>query len=175
VAVAPAGTPRQAVRGADVICTATRSAVPLFEAADLAPGAHINAVGAYRLDMSEVPPEAFRRASPVVIDQLEAALAEAGDLVDALDGGYLGRADIVEIGQLLIGNEAQAGADSADVHAAAPAAASGPGVSSGPGLTIFKSVGIAAQDWAVCELAVRRAREAGAMPGAPEDGGAVIA
>ena len=176
VAVTPAGTPRQAVRGADVICTATRSAVPLFEAADLAPGAHINAVGAYRLDMSEVPPEAFRRASPVVIDQLEAALAEAGDLVDALDGGYLRRADIVEIGQLLIGNEAQAGAGSAAARAAAArAAASGPGVSSGPGLTIFKSVGIAAQDWAVCELAVRRAREAGAIPGAPEDGGAVIA
>jgi ornithine cyclodeaminase/alanine dehydrogenase-like protein (mu-crystallin family) len=177
VAVAPAGTPRQAVRDADVICTATRSAVPLFEAADLAPGAHINAVGAYRLDMSEVPPEAFRRASAVVIDQLEAALAEAGDLVDALDGGYLRRADIVEIGQLLIGNEAPAGAGSAAARAAAvaPAAASGPGASSGPGFTIFKSVGIAAQDWAVCELAVRRAREAGAIPGAPEDGGAVIA
>jgi ornithine cyclodeaminase len=144
---------RQAVRGAQVICTATRSAEPLFEAADLEPAAHINAIGAYRLDMSEVPPEAFQRADAVVIDQLEAALAEAGDLVQALNRGYLLRADLVEIGQLLDGENVR------------PAGTRGR-------LTIFKSVGIAAQDWAVCELAVRRAREAGAIPGSPEDGGA---
>jgi len=109
--------------------------------------------------------------------QLPAFADDSGLVVDALDGGYLRRADIVEIGQLLIGNEGQAGAGSAAARAAPvdPAAASGPGASSGPGLTIFKSVGIAAQDWAVCELAVRRAREAGAITGAPEDGGAVIA
>jgi ornithine cyclodeaminase len=117
---------------------------------DLEPAAHINAVGSYTLDMCEVPPEAFRQAAMVVIDQLAAALAEAGDLVRALDGGYLGREDIVEIGQLLTRDAGPAG-----------------------GLTIFKSVGIAAQDWAVCELAVRRARETGAIPGAPDDGGTV--
>jgi ornithine cyclodeaminase len=143
VAVDPAGSASEAVSGADVICTATRSAAPLFEAADLAPAAHINAVGSYQLDMCEVPAEAFRRAAMVVIDQLEAALAEAGDVVQALDGGCLRREDIIEIGRLLTGD-------------AAPAA----------GLTIFKSVGIAAQDWAVGELAVRRARETGAIPGA---------
>jgi len=147
VAVSPAQTAPQAVRGADVICTATRSTAPLFEAGDLQEQAHINAIGAYRPDMCEVPPEAFRRAAVVVIDQLEAALAEAGDLTQALDGGYLRREDLIEIGQLL--------ADSA----AAPA---------GRGLTIFKSVGIAAQDWSVCELAVRRAREAGILPGEEE-------
>jgi ornithine cyclodeaminase len=113
--------------------------------------AHINAVGAYRLDMCEVPPEAFRLAGTVVIDQLEAVLAEAGDVVQALEAGCLRRTDLVEIGQLLISG--------------APPPAAG-------GLTIFKSVGIAAQDWSVCELAVRRARETGAIPGAPEDGGA---
>ncbi len=147
VAVDAAESARRAVRGADVICTATRSAQPLFEAGDLAPAAHVNAVGSYRLDMCEVPPEAFRRAAVVVIDQLQAALAEAGDLVQALDGGYLHRADVIEMGQLLTGG------------AAHPA-----------GLTIFKSVGIAAQDWAVCELAVRRARDAGLLPSPPADG-----
>ncbi len=165
VTVNPAATPREAVRGADVICTATRSAEPLFEAADLEPAAHVNAVGAYRLDMSEVPPEAFRQADLVVIDQLEAALAEAGDLVHALNRGYLRRADLIEIGELLASDPAAA--------ASGPGAgASGPAAAPEHGLTIFKSVGIAAQDWAVCELAVRRAREAGAIPGAAEDGGA---
>jgi ornithine cyclodeaminase/alanine dehydrogenase-like protein (mu-crystallin family) len=155
VIVTPAAATRQAVRGADVICTATRSAEPLFEAADLEPAAHINAVGAYRLDMCEVPPEAFRRADVVVIDQLEAALAEAGDLVHALNRGYLRRADLVEIGQLLTGGDVK------------PASV----VHSG-GLTIFKSVGIAAQDWAMCDLVVRRARETGVIPPGPENGSA---
>jgi ornithine cyclodeaminase/alanine dehydrogenase-like protein (mu-crystallin family) len=152
VAVTATQTAPQAVRGADVICTATRSTAPLFEAGDLQEQAHINAVGAYRLDMCEVPPEAFRRAAVVVIDQLEAALAEAGDLTQALDGGYLRREDLVEIGQLLADGAAQPGS---------PVQAGG---GPGGGLTIFKSVGIAAQDWSVCELAVRRAREAGVLP-----------
>ena len=144
-----AETCRQAVRGADVICAATRSQAPLFETGGLAPTAHINAIGAYRLDMHEVPPEAFRLAATVAIDQLAAVLAEAGDVVAALDGGFLRRANLAEIGQLLISGTAPAS-----------------------GLTIFKSVGIAGQDWPACELAVRRAWEAGLLPGGPQDGGA---
>jgi ornithine cyclodeaminase len=141
VAVHVAGSAAEAVRGADVICTATRSTAPLFDEADLAEHAHVNAIGAYTLEMSEVPPGAFGRASAVVIDQLDAVLAEAGDVVDALDAGQLRREDLIEIGSLLSGT--------------APPAA---------GLTIFKSVGIAAQDWSVCELAIQRAREAGLLP-----------
>jgi ornithine cyclodeaminase/alanine dehydrogenase-like protein (mu-crystallin family) len=154
VAVAPAQTAPQAVRGADVICTATRATAPLFGAGDLQERAHINAIGAYRRDMCEVPAEAFRRAGVVVIDQLEAALAEAGDLTQALDGGYLRREDLVEIGRLLADGTAPPGDGTAPP---------------GDGLTIFKSVGIAAQDWSVSELAVRRAREAGVLP-AEDDG-----
>jgi ornithine cyclodeaminase len=156
---------REAVIGADVICAATRASEPLFEAEDLLPHAHINAVGAYRLDMCEVPPEAFARAAVVVIDQLAAVLAEAGDLVAALEAGYLRPVDLIELGDLL----------TMDATARAALTGGGPdgGAGSGPGagLTIFKSVGIAAQDWSVCELAVRRARQAGAIPGRPEDGG----
>ena len=153
VAIAPVASARGAVRGADVICTATRSAEPLFAAADLEPAAHVNAVGSYRLDMCEVPPEAFRDAAAVVIDQMEAAMAEAGELVQALDRGYLRRADIIEIGQLLAGGAA----------AGRPPRPRVPGGPAASGPTIFKSVGIAAQDWAACELIVRRAREAGAI------------
>jgi ornithine cyclodeaminase len=130
----PAASAADAIRGAHVICAATRSRAPLFEVGDLADQVHINAVGAYRPDMCEVPAAAFGRATMVVIDQLEAALAEAGDVIQAIAAGQLRQDRLVEIGQLL----------------AAPARPPG-------GTTIFKSVGIAAQDWALAELVVSRA------------------
>jgi hypothetical protein len=74
-------------------------------------------------------------ATAVVIDQLEAVLAEAGDIIQAVEAGQLRQESLVEIGQLL----------------ASPADPPG-------GVTIFKSVGIAAQDWALAELVVARAR-----------------
>jgi len=134
VSFLPAASPPDAVRGAHVICTATRSQDPLFEVGDLGPQVHINAVGSYRADMCEVPAAAFGQATAVVIDQLEAAAAEAGDIIQAIEAGQLRQESLVEIGQLL----------------ARPANPPG-------GLTIFKSVGIAAQDWALAELVVARA------------------
>lgn len=125
----------EAVRGAHVISAATRSQAPLFELGDLEQQVHINAVGAYRPDMCEVPAAAFGVAATVVIDQLEAVLAEAGDVIQAIAAGHLRPESMVEIGQLL----------------AVPADPPG-------GTTIFKSVGIAAQDWALAELVVSRAR-----------------
>jgi ornithine cyclodeaminase len=138
----PVASAREAVRGADVICAATRSKVPLFEAGDLAPEVHINAIGAYMADMCEVPAGAFARAAIVVIDQLEAAMTEAGDVIQAIDAGQLRKESLVEIGSLLAGQPPPPG-----------------------GVTIFKSVGIAAQDWALGELVVSRARDSGAMAG----------
>ena len=140
----PAASSRAAVRGAHVICTATRSEAPLFEADDLAAEVHINAVGAYRATMCEVPAAALAQASLVVIDDLEAAMAEAGDLIQAIEAGQLRRERLVEIGRLLT----------------TPARPPG-------GLTVFKSVGIAAQDWALADLVVSRARERGIMPAEP--------
>jgi ornithine cyclodeaminase len=140
VRFSPAGSPGQAVRGADVICTATRSAAPLFEPADVQKNVHINAIGAYRLDMRELPSGLLGQAQVIVIDQLDAALAEAGEIVAALQDGSIRREDLVEMGPFL----------------------SGPPVSSEVrgGVTVFKSVGVAAQDWSVCELAVQRLQEA---------------
>jgi ornithine cyclodeaminase len=134
VAFMAAASAADAVRGADVICAATRSQEPLFAVGDLADQVHINAVGAYRPDMCEVPAAAFGRAAAVVIDQLEAVLAEGGDVIQAIAAGQLRQENLVEISQLL----------------AVPAAPPG-------GTTIFKSVGIAAQDWALAELVVSRA------------------
>ncbi len=135
-------TPAEAVRGADVVCTATRSTAPLFAAADLGSSVHINAIGAFRPDMCEVPSEAFKKADLVVVDQVDAALAEAGDVIQALAAGALVREELIQIGSLI-----------------------GTYATSRGGVTIFKSVGIAAQDWSMAELSVRRAREAGLLPG----------
>jgi ornithine cyclodeaminase/alanine dehydrogenase-like protein (mu-crystallin family) len=136
----PARSPAQAVDGADVICTATRSAAPLFRPGDVQDQAHVNAIGAYRLDMCELPSGLLRDAALVVIDQVDAALAEAGDIVAAIEDGSIRQDDLVEIGQLLSGT-AVAGQVQRRV-------------------TVFKSVGVAAQDWSVCELAVERLRQA---------------
>jgi ornithine cyclodeaminase/alanine dehydrogenase-like protein (mu-crystallin family) len=127
----------EAVRGADIVCTATRATVALFEPDDLQPTVHINAVGAYRKDMCEVPAGTFGRARLVVVDQLDAVLAEAGDLIQALETDQLRPDALVTVAEVLAGAVGPAG-----------------------GLTIFKSVGIAAQDWAVAELVVRRVQAA---------------
>lgn len=126
---------REAVRGVDIVVTATPATEPLFELEDLSPTCHVNAIGSYRPEMRELPVELLRSASTVAVDQLEAAREEAGELIEAVRSGALSWADVGEIGSLL-------------VHA--PAATR-------PGPTVFKSVGIAAQDWALARLAVRRA------------------
>lgn len=131
VTVVAAPTARDALHGADVVCTATTSREPIFSADLVEPGTHLNAVGSFRLDMTELPPELFARAGLVAVDSREAALAEAGELVAAIRRGLIAEDGVVEIGE--IPREWAAGRD--------PSA-----------ITIFKSVGLAIQDLAAAEL-----------------------
>lgn len=124
----------EAISRADIICTATPSTAPLFDVADLKPNAHVNAIGAFTPAMCELPPELLRDADIIAIDEMEASMTEAGDLLQAIDQGMLNREKLVELGKLLVD----------------------PGLSRGRGWTVFKSVGIAAQDLAVAELAVKK-------------------
>lgn len=124
-----------AVRSADVICCATTSSTPVFDADWLAPGAHVNGIGAFQLSMVEIPPEAIGRASLVAVDSREAAMAEAGDVVAAIEGGFVERDALVEIGTVDPGWAASRPVDA---------------------ITVFKSVGLAIQDVAAAELAVSR-------------------
>jgi alanine dehydrogenase len=135
VQVAAAGSAEEAVRGADVVCCATTSERPVFDAAWLRPGAHVNGVGAYRLGMIELPPDLFALAGVVAVDSRSAVMAEAGDVVAAIDSGLLPRQSLVEIGEI----------------SREWATARDPGA-----ITVFKSVGLAIQDVAAAELAVRR-------------------
>lgn len=135
IVVEAAPTAEAAVRGADVICCATTSSEPVFDASWVRPGAHVNGIGAYRLDMVELPPGLFGRAAIIAIDSRAASMAEAGDVVAAIAQGFVSEADLVEIGAI-----EHDWAASRDPEA----------------ITIFKSVGLAIQDVAAAELVVAR-------------------
>ena len=123
------------VRGSDVICAATTARQPVLEAAWVGAGCHVNGIGAYRPDMVELPPELFGRASLVAVDAHAAAMAEAGDVLAAIEAGAIGADNLVEIGRV----------DRGWASARDPEA-----------ITVFKSVGLAIQDLAATEIAVRR-------------------
>jgi alanine dehydrogenase len=134
-----ARTASQAVRDADIICTATTSLTPVFDDADLKPGAHINAVGSYTPQMQEIPAQTVARAK-VVVDSMSASLTEAGDLIIPLKDGVITKNHIHgEIGQVAAGEIT--------------------GREREEELTFFKSVGVAAQDAAVARLVLERAEE----------------
>jgi ornithine cyclodeaminase/alanine dehydrogenase-like protein (mu-crystallin family) len=129
------------IRAADVVCTATSSNTPVLADADLAPGTHINAIGAYRPDAREIPGETVARAR-LVVDSRETYLHEAGDLVMALEEGLLPAGTVpAELGEVVAGKE--------------------PGRRDGEQLTLFKSVGNAVQDLAAASVVLERARRLG--------------
>jgi ornithine cyclodeaminase len=129
---APAASAAAAVEGADVVCCATNAESPVLEASVIAGRVHVNAVGSYRAEMRELPGELLAAAELVAVDEVAAALAEAGEVIDALQRGLLQESALQEIGRV-------------DV---APNDLRGP--------TVFKSVGVAVQDWAMCRLLEER-------------------
>src|SRR5215813_13377 len=133
-----ADSPSQAVSEALVICAATTSTSPVFEGADLRPGAHVNGVGSFRPAMQEIDCVTLQRASKIVVDSREGALTEAGDLLVAIERGEIQSSDIyAEIGEIAAG--LKAGREDDDE------------------ITYFKSVGNAAQDAAVAQAIYQRA------------------
>jgi alanine dehydrogenase len=134
-----AATPAQALAEADVVCTATAAPTPLFADADIRPGTHINGVGSYKPTMAEVPAATVARAR-LIVDQREAAWAEAGDLVQARDAGLIDVSHVAgELGEVVAGRV--------------------PGRVDEHEVTFFKSVGNAVQDLAVAGLVLARAAE----------------
>lgn len=135
-----ADSPSQAVRDADVICAATNSSTPVFNGEDLKPGAHVNGTGSYTHEMQEVDFVTLRRASKIVVDERKAALAEAGDLIVAINRGAIRLEDIyAELGEIAAGLK--------------------PGRQRDDEITYFKSVGNAVQDAAVAQVVYQRALE----------------
>ena len=137
VPVEVAESAEAAVRGADVVVTATTSAEPVVSRAWLKDGAHVNAVGACFPTTRELDSDTVADAA-VVVDRRESALNEAGDVVIPMREGRFGEDHLrAELGELLIG-AAQLGE--------AP-------------LTVFESLGLAVEDLAAAQYVLRRAEE----------------
>lgn len=135
------GDSGEAVRQADVICCATTARQPVFSDDDVRPGMHINAIGAFTPEMQEVPPATVARAY-VVVDQVEAILAEGGDLIKPLNDGLIDQAHFAtELGHVAAGDK--------------------PGRSDDQQITFFKSVGNAVQDAVVGRFALDSAQRDG--------------
>jgi ornithine cyclodeaminase/alanine dehydrogenase-like protein (mu-crystallin family) len=134
-----AGSAREAVEHADIICTATTSLRPVFQDKDLKAGAHISAVGSYRPDMQEVSAETVQRAR-VFVDSRSAALEEAGDLIQPMQARLFDESHIcAELGEVVLGQN--------------------PGRVSPEEITYFKSVGVAVQDAMAAQVALNNARK----------------
>jgi ornithine cyclodeaminase len=132
-------TAREAVEGADLICTTTAAKTPVLEGAWLSPGVHINAVGACFKDTRELDTAAVAGAR-LIVDRRESALAESGDFLIPRAGGAIGDDHIAgELGEVLLGRV--------------------PGRRSPDERTLFKSLGIAIEDLAAAHFIWRKAEE----------------
>lgn len=139
--VSAVGSVEEAVRDADVICTATAAREPVLGLAQLAQGAHVNAVGSSVPTARELDAELVAAAG-LFVDRRDSTLAEAGDYLFAVQERGIGPEHIrAELGELLVGTHPGRGADAE--------------------ITVFKSLGLAVEDLAAAELCVGRARERG--------------
>ena len=142
VEVEAAPSAREAVAGADIICTVTAAHEPILEGAWLAEGSHVNAVGSSQPIYRELDSEAVRR-SRLFVDRRESTVNEAGDYLIPLKEGAIGEDHIVaEIGEV--------------------AAGLADGRRSEQEITLFKSLGLAIEDLAAARWIHQRAVETGA-------------
>ncbi|MDB5370924.1 MAG: Ornithine cyclodeaminase [Roseomonas sp.] len=136
------------VAEADVVTTVTTSSVPVFPGRLLRPGTHVNLGGAFRPDTRESD-DTLARQGFFWCDSLDACLSRSGDLRQPLDAGVLDRARVVgEIGAALAG----------DLRGRATAEE----------ITVFKSLGTAAQDICLAEDVLNMPGPSGALEWRPE-------
>ncbi len=141
VPVEAVASAREAVDGADLICTTTSSRDPVLMGDWIAPGAHINAVGSSIRTTRELDTAVIVR-SRLFVDRRESTLNEAGDFLfpkeeGAIDDGHI----LGEIGELLLGEVT--------------------GRVSRDEITLFKSLGLAVEDLAAAHYLLGRARAEG--------------
>ncbi len=141
ISVTPASSAEEAVKGMDIVITATSSKEPVFKGEWLEKGTHINAVGSNHLARHEIDLETVRRSACVVVDSPEQARLEAGDLSPAVDANVFYWEDARELGTVVVGEF--------------------PGREDPSEITLFKSLGVALEDVALAGKIFAAATKAG--------------
>jgi ornithine cyclodeaminase len=129
------------VRRADLICTCTTAAEPLFDGGLVASGAHVSAMGSYRPATREIDETLLARAT-VILEDREAVLSEAGDIRIPLASGAFSLDQVAgDLASLATGAVTRSSAEE---------------------ITVFKSVGVAWEDLVVARSCWQQITEAGA-------------
>jgi alanine dehydrogenase len=131
----------EAVRGADIVTTATTTVTPVVNGADLGHGVHLNAIGANHANKRELDEEAVASADVIVVDSIEQSRQEAGDLIIAFHGDETCWTGVKRLSEVVAGRTAGRSSDSE--------------------VTLFKSNGIASWDLAVAMKVYSAALEKG--------------
>lgn len=138
--VKPVNSSRECVEGVDIVITITNSTEPVFEGEWLSPGVHINAAGANSPQRREVDETTITRSNVIVVDDLEQAKIECGELIAAVERGAFRWEQAHELRQVVAGNAL--------------------GRTAPDQITLFESQGIAIEDvaaaWRVYHLAKER-------------------
>lgn len=141
IAIEPVADARAAVDGADLICTVSQAKTPILFGDWLAAGAHLNVVGACTPTAAEIDTAAVAK-SRYFVDYRDSTLHEAGEYLQALKDGVITPAHILgEIGE--VANGAQVGRQAVS------------------DITLYRSLGIAAEDLAAAHYLLERARAQG--------------
>jgi ornithine cyclodeaminase/alanine dehydrogenase-like protein (mu-crystallin family) len=131
IPVQPAASAGEAVRGADIVNTATTSTKPVLDGNEITEGAHINAIGANHAHKRELDDTAISRTAVIFVDSIAQSQHEAGDLIIPFAQSSKKWDSVHELYQLVGGQV--------------------PGRTSDKQITLFKSNGIASWDLAVAE------------------------
>lgn len=134
-------TAKEAVTGADIICTTTAATTPILQGRWLSPGSHINAVGASVPPFRELDSDAVAK-SKLYTDRRESLFNEADDFRIPKKEGVIDDSHLVgEIGEILIGKAR--------------------GRTSEDEITLFKSLGLAVEDLAAAHHIYSEAQKSG--------------
>jgi ornithine cyclodeaminase/alanine dehydrogenase-like protein (mu-crystallin family) len=141
ITITPAKSAEAAVRGSDVLITMTNTVKPVVDGKWLEPGMHVNAAGSNFAQKAELDGKAVLWCDVIAVDSIEQARMEAGDLIQAFEGDESRWEKVREISQIVEG-KMEGRKDAAEI-------------------TLFKSIGIAAEDITIAARVYELACEKG--------------
>ena len=131
----------ECVRDVDILITITGSDDPVLEGSWIAPGTHINGIGATGVNRRELDVDSVSRADLVVVENMEQARADCGELIYAEERGGLEWSKAVELAAVITGEAS--------------------GRPSNDSITLFDALGVGTEDLAAAAVVLRKAKEQG--------------